>query len=492
MTKNANGVKPNIVFILSDDQGAWALGCAGNKEVLTPNLDALANRGMRFDHFFCASPVCSPARASILTGRIPSQHGVHDWIRSGNVNKEPLPEDIRHRGVFADENISIDYLKGLPSYTELLANHGYVCALSGKWHLGNSTTPQKGFSHWYSIARGGCSYMEPDVVEEGEVKIENRYITDLITENAIRFLDEFENGEQPFYLSVHYTAPHSPWESSEHPETYLSMYNDCPFESVPELPYHPNQNNTAPRGTGERRKELLRGYYASITAMDTGIGQIMAKLDRMGIRDNTLIIFMSDNGMNMGHHGIWGKGNGTLPLNMFDTSVKVPAIFSHPGCIPEGQTNEELVSQYDVFPTLLEYVGISNPYESSLPGRSFLPLLQGQEQTCRNNVVIFDEYGPVRMIRSKDWKYIHRYPYGPHELYDLKNDPEETKNRIDDPANKDILASLRIQLGDWFRHYVIPDKNGALEPVTGFGQLTSVGPGQPVGGSFKELTKEAY
>lgn len=394
--------------------------------------------------------------------------------------------------MFADENIAISYLEGQPTYTELLEKNGYVCALSGKWHLGNSAAPQKGFTHWYTIARGGCSYMEPDVVEEGRVKIENRYITDLITENAIQFLDEFENREQPFYLSVHYTAPHSPWERSEHPETYWSLYSDCPFESVPELPEHPDQSNTCPRGTGERRKELLRGYYASITAMDAGIGQIIAKLEKMGVRDNTLIIFMSDNGMNMGHHGIWGKGNGTFPLNMFDTSVKVPAIFSHPGVIPAGTTNGELVSQYDVFPTLLDYAGVNNPYEDGLPGHSFLPLLQGQEQACRDNVVIFDEYGPVRMIRNKDWKYVHRYPYGPHELYDLKNDPEETVNRIGDQGSMSILNSLRVQLGDWFRQYVNPDKNGALEPVAGFGQLAPVGSGQPAGGSFKELQQKAY
>ena len=330
--------------------------------------------------------------------------------------------------------------------------------------------------------------MEPDVVEDGQVHIEKRYITDLITEHAIDFLDEFEREEQPFYLGVHYTAPHSPWERSEHPETYLFMYDDCPFESVPELPEHPNQNRTCPRGTGERRKELLSGYYAAITAMDAGIGQIIAKLEEMGVRDNTLIIFMSDNGMNMGHHGIWGKGNGTFPLNMFDTSVKVPAIFAHPGVIPEGRTNEELVSQYDIFPTILDYVGIENPEADGLPGHSFLPLLRGEKQTGRDNVVIFDEYGPVRMIRNKDWKYVHRYPYGPHELYDLKNDPDETMNRTDDPICRNILDSLRVELGDWFRQYVLPDKNGAIEPVTGFGQLAKTGAEKPVGGSFKDIT----
>lgn len=485
MTKHAIRPKPNIVFLLSDDQGAWALGCAGNNEIQTPNLDALAKTGMRFDSFFCASPVCSPARASILTGRIPSQHGVHDWIRSGSVDREQLPEPLRNRKEFADERTTVEYLAGQPAYTELLADNGYQCALSGKWHLGNSAVPQKGFDRWYAIARGGCSYMAPDVFEDGVIKLENRYVTDLITDHALRFLDELHEEGQPFYLSVHYTAPHSPWETSEHPEVYRAMYKDCPFESVPDLPEHPDHNKAAPRGTGERRKELLRGYYASVTAMDAGIGRIMAKLEELGERDNTLIVFMSDNGMNMGHHGIWGKGNGTLPLNMFDTSVKVPAIFSHPGRIPQGVVTDELVSQYDVFPTLLAYAGIDNPYADGLPGQSFLSLLQGLEQTDRGHVVIFDEYGPVRMIRDKQWKYVHRYPYGPHELYDLIDDPGENSNRADDPSCRPVLERMRRQLGDWFHRYVILDKNGALEPVTGRGQLAPIGTGQPTGSSFK-------
>ncbi|NOU73738.1 sulfatase-like hydrolase/transferase, partial [Paenibacillus sp. LMG 31458] len=284
--------KPNIVFILADDMGSWALGSAGNSEVHTPHLDRLAAEGMRFDHFFCTSPVCSPARASIMTGRIPSQHGVHDWIRSGNVNCGELQEEVRTQPVFADERTAVEYLAGQPTYTELLAKADYACALSGKWHLGNSTVPQKGFGRWFSIARGGCSYMKPDIVENGEVKIVNEYVTDLITDHALQFLDELAQQEAPFYLSVHYTAPHSPWDRSEHPESYVAMYDECPFESVPELPPHPNQIRTAPKGEGERRKELLRGYYAAITAMDHGIGKIMDMLEERGLREQTLIIFM--------------------------------------------------------------------------------------------------------------------------------------------------------------------------------------------------------
>lgn len=482
---HGNTTKPNIVFVLADDMGAWALGCAGNDEIRTPHLDRLASEGMRFDSFFCASPVCSPARASILTGRIPSQHGVHDWIRSGNLDKQSLPEHIRSQPFFQDERTALEYLQGQTGYTELLKDAGYSCALSGKWHLGNSRVPQKGFERWFSIARGGCSYMKPDIVENGEVRIENRYITDLITEHAVGFLEELCEEPAPFYLGVHYTAPHSPWDRSEHPEHYVDMYKDCAFHSAPDLPVHPSQVNTAPHGEGEHRKELLRGYYASISAMDHGIGQIMQVLDEKGVRDNTLVIFMSDNGMNMGHHGVWGKGNATFPLNMFDTSVKVPALFSHPGVIPQGLVNRELVSQYDIFPTLLEYAGVANPEAKTLPGISFADLLHGEPASKREDIVVFDEYGPVRMIRTDQWKYVHRYPYGPHELYDLVHDPDEEVNRIDERQCTEIRDSLRQRLGEWYGKYVDPVKDGVYAPVTGFGQMDVVSPGKREGDSFK-------
>jgi choline-sulfatase len=477
--------KPNMVFILADDHGAWALGCAGNREIQTPHLDRLAAEGTRFDSFFCASPVCSPARASILTGKIPSQHGVHDWIRSGNVNKTEMPEDIQKR--LSDEGDAVEYLQGQLAYTELLAKSGYNCALSGKWHLGNSTMPQQGFSKWFTIARGGGSYMAPEIVENGQVKVENRYITDLITENAIHYLDELSNEEKPFYLSVHYTAPHSPWDRSEHPEEYFRLYEDCPFLSAPELPPHPDQAPTCPTGQGEQRKELLKGYYASITAMDAGIGSILARIEELGHKEDTLVIFMGDNGMNMGHHGIWGKGNGTFPLNMYDTSVKVPAIFRHPGVIPAGRECGELVSQYDVFPTLCDYLGFSAPEPDAMPGVSFAPLLCGDDSSCREDVVIFDEYGPVRMIRTKEWKYVHRYPYGPHELYDLRSDPEEEVNRLDDPECKDGLEAMRSRLADWFRQYVVPERDGVYAPITGAGQLGPVWDGRPEVERFRRL-----
>lgn len=479
----SNPDHPNIVFILADDLGAWALGCSGNTEVITPHLDRLSKEGMRFEQFFCASPVCSPARASILTGKLPSQHGVHDWIRAGNIPRSELSEPMREHNAYAlEHDNAIEYLAEEETYTELLAQHGYTCALSGKWHLGNSTTPHRGFNKWFTIAQGGGSYMKPHIVKEGKVEIAEQYVTDLITDQAIHYVEELAQEERPFYLSVHYTAPHSPWNRSEHPESFFQLYNDCPFESVPELPEHPDQSPTCPRGQGEARKELLRGYYASITAMDEGIGKLIDKLEELNIREHTLIIFMSDNGMNMGHHGIWGKGNGTFPLNMYDTSVKVPAIFSQPGVIPQDHVSQELVSQYDLFPTLLEYAGISQTdsavadtiKSAALPGKSFVSLLKGDGPAHREHVVVLDEYGPVRMLRTKEWKYVHRYPYGPHELYHLAQDPEEQINLIQDPSYSEQLSEMRSQLTDWFRQYVRPDMDGVYSPVTGFGQMDKI------------------
>lgn len=451
--------RPNIVFILTDDQGAWAMGCAGNGEVKTPNLDRLAASGVRFDNFFCTSPVCSPARASLFTGRIPSQHGVHDWIREGSVGPN-----------------AIEYLAGQLAYTDVLAENGYVCGLSGKWHLGDSVKPQKGFTHWFVHQTGGSPYYNAPMIRDGQPYNEPAYVTDVITDDALAFLDrQAEEGEgQPFYLSVHYTAPHSPWLNGNHPQEYLDMYADCPGESTPlHTPKHPWLIKTAP---GEdNRLESLRGYYASITAMDANVGRILDKLEAQGLTEDTLIVFMGDNGFNFGHHGVFGKGNGTFPQNMYDTSVKVPAIFSQPGRIPQGVVSAAMASGYDFMPTLLEYAGLQNPAAEDLPGRSFLPQLLGETPGERTDVVIFDEYGPVRMIRNEEWKYVHRYPYGPHELYDLANDPDESANLIDAPEHRETREAMKAQLEQWFFRYVDPAIDGAREPVSGFGQLAEAG-----------------
>ena len=168
--------RPNIVFILTDEQGYWALGCNGNSEIRTPNIDRLAAEGINLQNFFCTSPVCSPARASLLTGRIPSQHGVHDWIRGGNGEKTG--------------EMPIEYLEGMTGYTDLLKENGYTCGISGKWHLGAAGFPQKSFDHWYIAKQAGAgSYLDSDMFRGTEVEHTEGYLTNVITDDALFFIE---------------------------------------------------------------------------------------------------------------------------------------------------------------------------------------------------------------------------------------------------------------------------------------------------------------
>ena len=466
--------RPNILFILTDDQGPWALSCAGNNDIITPNLDALAASGTRFENFFCTSPVCSPARASLLTGKIPSQHGVLDWIREGNDGEE-----------------CINYLSGHAGYTEFLHAVGYTCGLSGKWHLGCSQVPQMGMSHWYAHQKGSDHYYNAPMYRNGFLEHDPGYVTDLITDDAVGFMKARRNDDGPFYCGVHYTAPHGPWGPEDHPEEVRALYAECEFSSCPREPFHPL---AAYRFDEANFRECLIGYFSAVTAMDTGVGRLIACLDELGIRDDTLVFFVSDNGFNCGHHGIWGKGNGTLQPNMFDTSVKVPAIASHPGVIPAGVVSDAMISGYDFMPTLLDYVGIDTPRDSALPGASrsseFLGLGGGDDD---GDVVVFDEYGAVRMIRTPEWKYVHRCGAPGDELYDLRRDSGERQNLVDERSTKATTGELHGRLEQWFERYVDPALDASKQPVCGAGQLGlmgSVAQGRPVFVTEREVSTD--
>ena len=210
------------------------------------------------------------------------------------------------------------------------------------------------------------------MVRNGETVIDPGYVTNLITDDALQFLSVHGPGREPFYLSVHYTAPHSPWTG--HPQDIVDSYDECAFESCPQEPRHPWAISLTDQCLGDR--EMLKGYFAAVTAMDADVGRILDKLDELGISENTLVIFTSDNGFSCGHHGFWGKGNGTWPLNMYENSIKVPFIASHPGVIPEGAVESALVSACDFMPTLLDYLELPLPKGGNLPGQSFNGLLR--------------------------------------------------------------------------------------------------------------------
>ncbi|MBR7830511.1 sulfatase-like hydrolase/transferase, partial [Actinospica sp. MGRD01-02] len=435
---------------------------------------------------FCTSPVCSPARASLFTGQLPSQHGVHDWLA------------YHHAG-----RTGIDFLEGRLLFTDLLADAGYRLGLSGKWHLGANDRPRRGFVHWYAHESGGGPYFGAPMYRDGERTEEPGYLTDLLADDAISFIADESANSDPFHLSLHFTAPHKPWRG-QHPRRYTDLYRDCPFDTCPQGPAHPWQpldEDGFPVGGESDTREALIGYFAATTAMDTAIGRVLDTLERKGLTRSTLVIFSSDNGFNAGHHGIWGKGNGTFPQNMYDSSVMVPFIVAQPGRIRAGRTESALLSQYDVLPTLVSYLGLDHTADpdSDLPGRSFAHLLDGspdpnsasggepgrvpsrepghEVEEDHERVVVYDEYGPVRMIRTRAWKYVHRYPHGLHELYDLAADPGEERNLAHLETYSPTRDDLAARLDAWFARYVDPTFDGARLPVTGGGQRTPVRPG---------------
>lgn len=491
MQKNeVDKMKPNIVFIMSDDQGYWSLGSAGNRDVKTPNLDKLAEKGIRFENFYCSSPVCSPARASIMTGQMPSRHGIQDWIAEGHIDRSQLDDDlILHFNQEESEwyydwpknqlnsSTAIDYLEGFRCYTEDLVEAGYTCAISGKWHIGNAGQPQKGFTFWRTLAMGGENYMYPVTLDPDTNKFtlqKNTYVTDWITDNAIEFLDSHDMNN-PFYLQVNYTAPHAPWDEKHHKSELWAEFEDCEFNDFPNEQPHKWSGMTYPSEEARlaQRQIWNRGYCASLLGMDQGIGKIIEHLKQIGVYDNTIFIFTSDNGMAMGHHGIYGKGNGTYPMNMYETSVKVPMIISMPN--RESGVCDHLFSHYDIYPTILELIGFEGKINSDLPGKSFFPVLKGEKYDSHDMVIVHSEYGPARMIRSKEWKYVHRYPYGENELYNMVEDPNELNNLVGKNEYADVISDLKYKMELWFHQYTDRETDGRLEANRGIGQIGPVG-----------------
>jgi len=419
-------------MFMTDDHGAWATGAYGCRDIHTPHIDRLAEDGVRFTRAFACTPVCSPSRMTYMTGRIPSQHGVQDWLRPVDSYGEKS-----HR-----------WLEGQPTYSEALAAHGYRLGMSGKWHMGKDAEAQAGFTWWNTVPGGGGKYKDPVFVKNGRRFETVGYKTDFVAAGALDFLDQV--GEDPFFLYVPFYAPHTPYNYQ--PEGYRKPYNEAAFSCFPDLPMNPWQNPGLKRLHGSR--EAKHAYSALITGVDYNIGLILQRLEDLRLRDDTLVIFTADQGWNAGHHGVWGKGNGTIPFNMYEQSLQVPLIWNHPGRLATGKTLHPMVSTYDFMPTILDYLGVPVPEDPERVGRSYAPFLRGENPEWKNRR--YFEYAYVRGIRTENLKLVLRTKEWPSELYDLEADPGETKNRIDDPAYAERLKSLREDMEDFFRRAGAP------------------------------------
>jgi uncharacterized sulfatase len=366
----------------------------------------------------------------VMTGCYNHQVGVQDWIGV----REPVGLPIN-----------------VPILVEELKRAGYRTGLVGKWHLGHTKADfyptSRGFDYFAGGLTGSAKMMDPTLLENGMTRQYKGGLTDVLADYALSFLRTYN--EQPFALFFHPFRPHAP------------------YVPVPEQDWEPYQGKklTVPEVEGvpeERIREITEKYYASISSVDRNLGRILKELERLGVLDNTIIIFTGDNGYNIGHHGMWHKGNGSLLAtgetrpNIFDTSAMVPLIIRYPGLIRPGGVCDELVSSLDYFPTLLELAGLKRRPGVLLEGLSMMPLLRGEKTVWRDELFLiynqhqYQPHAQMRMIRTREWKLIHHYEPGTgHELYDLKKDPGETANLYNEPGVGGIQNELQRKLVLW-------------------------------------------
>lgn len=428
-----------MLLIIADDLAAWMLGCYGNREIRTPNIDALSRGGVRFNNSFVCTPICSASRATLFTGRTPMQHGIHDFLSDRPIENPPQGQAQPPSG-FSNESMISD----------VLAAQGYRCGYAGKWHMGADQTPQHKFESWYSMLGGSANYQNPRMSSNGQVQEEKGYLADLITQHANRFLDD-QKPDRPFFLVASYFNPHVPYDG--HPQKYYDMYAQTKFDTFGWEPASP---------TALREKEYLkdtvgnlRKCAAATTALDDQIPSLLAKLTEKGLRDNTLILFVGDNGFLLGRHGLWSKGLASDPINMYEEVMRVPMIVNWPGRAPVESTRPEMVSFYDVLPTIVDAVDGQLP-NRNLCGRSFLPIITGtplpKKEPWRN--LVFGHYRNTEMARDNRFKLVQRNDgKGPNELFDLRADAREKVNLYENPQFITVRQRLAADLNRWRTQY---------------------------------------
>ncbi len=435
--------RPNIVFIMTDDQAPWAIGMyEGQTHADTPNLDELFASGARFPNAFVVTPVCSPSRASLATSRYGTEVGITDWLHP---EKEP------------DHGLSLEFV----TWYERLRAAGYYTGLVGKWHLGlqdRHHPTRNGFDYFMGHRGGGWSPADPILEKDGKQQQFEGLTTDILTDYALAFLHD-RPADQPFLLVLHFRAPHHVW---------LPVAADdwAPFADLtPDLP-HPDY----PGLDAERVRGMTREYLASVRGVDRNVGRLMTALETLNLSDNTVVVFTSDHGYNMGHNGIWHKGNGhwilvdsALPAateniprgqrpNMYDHSLKVPTAVRWPGVTEPGSTIRSAVTNLDWFPTMLSIAGDAPGPQDVVRGRDLSALLAGTETDWDNDV--FAQYSTkhqsrtdMRSYQTIRWKLVRDFLNpGRDELFDLQHDPQETVNLIEQPGYQDVVAALHAKL----------------------------------------------
>ena len=451
----------NLLIIMTDNQSPSLLGAYGNPEILTPSIDQLADEGVLFENAFAVSGVCSPTRATLLTGLIPSQHGVHN----------ALPDRSRGGGKLMPASWSA--IQEFPNLPQILSDAGYSTGLVGKFHLGSHETPQLGFDFWATFGSGHTmDFYGEEIFDNGNVYTEPGHMTDLWTRKAEEFLSQ-QSPERPFFLFLSYNGPYilPPVVLKPARNPFVEHYLENP-PSMPQEPIHRNLMNMAARNKpvpilfevgfgGWPHMQALNNPQAMINIasemsnVDQGVGRVMRYLKQQGLDRNTLVVFMSDQGSLYGQHGLWGNTSAWWPPTTYDEHIRIPLIFRHPDRIPAGIRAGKMVNQFDFMPTVLEYLDISAKEPVKSPGQSYVESLTRPDKPSTNDAV-FHEFITVRNIRTSRWLYQKSFLLGEDALYDLDRDPQQRRNLVDASAYAETANRLEEQLNAFFERYADP------------------------------------
>ena len=455
--------RPNIIYIMTDDQTVNQMSCYGHPFLNTPNLDRIANEGTRFSNCFCTNSLCAPSRASVLTGCYSNINGIQ-----GNSEKAGEVEHLN---------------PDLPTFPELLQQAGYFTSLIGKYHLHDDPV---GFDEW-RILIGQGKYFDSDFIENGVRTKSKGYVTDVITDKAIECLENMDKS-RPFCLVYQHKGPHRPftpaprhahlWDDIEfpYPETFNDDYTtrkiaklaqDMKFDFSLARDYDDLPENLNPE---EKKKWIFQRFvkdsYRAVVGIDENIGHVLDYLDAHNLTEDTIIIYTSDNGFFYGEHGWYDK------RFMYEPSLRIPLVIRYPRLGSPGQVSEEMVLNVDFAPTILDIAGI--PVPENIHGRSLKPLLERKSPDDWRKTVYYSYYentwhllgfkqedlaypdfkyftahrvGPHHGIRTDRYKLIEYYSEGDYwELFDLKTDPHELQNLYGKPGYEDITQHLKEEL----------------------------------------------
>jgi len=437
-------VQPNVLLIITDDQGYGDLGITGNPHVKTPVIDAFARKSIRMTNFY-VSPVCAPTRASLMTGRYGLRTGIRDTYNGG--------------AIMASTEVTI---------AEILKHAGYSTGAFGKWHLGDNYPHRpndQGFDESLMHLSGGMgqvgdittyfkgdsSYFNPILWHNGKQENYQGYCSDIFAQQAIDFIEQHK--ESPFFCYLAFNAPHTPLQV---PDQYYQMYKDIDPASG-----FKNDNRPFP-SMSRQDKDDARKVYAMVTNIDDNIGKLLKKLDELKMMDNTLIIFMTDNGPQQ-HRYVGGMRG--LKGSVYRGGVRVPFYLSYPSRFAGNKDIETMAAHVDILPTLAEICNAELPNDRIIDGKSLLPLLQGEKVNWNDRGLFFywtrrypERYNNMAMQKG-DYKLVGKTDYDApienFELFDIKKDPYELNNLL--TSNKNIAMDLKRELDQIFKALISSD-----------------------------------